>query len=476
MKTCYPTLKTIAPALMLALSVVSCSKQESSLLATIPNDTKFVMATSPADLAKKIDLKKITSAGIKSDMETIIRLLSGDAGIDLKQFAVFEYDRELWCTFAVTDAEKLKTTSGLEKSMEKGPVTVFFNDDKIKIAVSGNQGWMVGRWDNDVQDIAETVSKFQKTTEEKSVLSVPAFAENMEGSDLNCYINMHALYAPLANDMNRQFESSKGKDSLPPFMKEAMESSLFASVNFEKDDLKAFFRMIDKNGENVFEKFKFADLDMGMLQFFDAKTPLMLALALPEDTMDLYSQLLFDYFSSASRGELGIAAKTLLDALDGNIAASISIPAFMGLGNNDLSVVARLKKDHVANVEALLLNTAKDFGLEKSADGSFALQLAGTTANVSVREGYLLVSTIRQPGKTTYADTENAQKFKGKQGALLLDIPENSELASFISMGLGKQVSGFAYLGADSKQGEFTIHVDNNPEQNILNYFFGLAR
>ena len=130
--------------------------------------------------------------------------------------------------------------------------------------------------------------------------------------------------------------------------------------------------------------------------------------------------------------------------------------------------VIKFKKDMLPSVKTLLGQQLATMGATPDSEGNYSVPVKqGLTLNVVFKDDYLCVSNAAIPEKT-FASSSNAGKFSGKTGVIYVDMPKGSIMASAATMAAGVDLSGYFYAWSDDEQSEAVLHIDDNPESNIL--------
>ena len=139
--------------------------------------------------------------------------------------------------------------------------------------------------------------------------------------------------------------------------------------------------------------------------------------------------------------------------------------------NNVLEAVKKwikIKEDMLPSVKTLLGQQLGQMGAVADSNGNYSIPVdRDLTLNVGFKGDYLYVSNSVMPDKT-FASSSNAGKFSGKTGVIYVDMPKGSILASAATMVTGVDLSGYFYAWSDDEQSEAVLHIDDNPESNIL--------
>ena len=251
-----------------------------------------------------------------------------------------------------------------------------------------------------------------------------------------------------------------------PMYDELLQSHAYFSLNFEKNDLICNSVVLDKDGKNINGKFNFGNLDKGMLDFFDGKATAVMAFAIPQQYLDFIADAI-----AKEAGSDPIAAnmaKTGVSSLDGNMAIGGTLKNVQDWYGNDYAAVIKIKEDMLPSVKTLLGQQLGQMGAVADSNGNYSIPVdRDLTLNVGFKGDYLYVSNSVMPDKT-FASSSNAGKFSGKTGVIYVDMPKGSILASAATMVTGVDLSGYFYAWSDDEQSEAVLHIDDNPESNIL--------
>ena len=449
-------LKLMCAVLLAAFVFVSCVDKGSDLLTMVPKESKLVMVVKPLDLAKKADLQNLTLKNVpKETFDQINAFFNGDMGVDPEEVAMFEYQNNFWALFNVKDEGKLSSAlTGFGYGKESVNGCNIYSEGRDKIAVKDGLGVLVTVYGDDLSAVTNSIDRFLKLPEGQSVVSIPQFAESMSGKDAHVYLNLGAVYAMAEKEANPYDRRAMEMMKQMPMYDELLQSHAYFSLNFEKNDLICNSVVLDKDGKNINGKFNFGNLDKGMLDFFDGKATAVMAFAIPQQYLDFIADAI-----AKEAGSDPIAAnmaKTGVSSLDGNMAIGGTLKNVQDWYGNDPSV------------KTLLGQQLGQMGAVADSNGNYSIPVdRDLTLNVGFKGDYLYVSNSVMPDKT-FASSSNAGKFSGKTGVIYVDMPKGSILASAATMVTGVDLSGYFYAWSDDEQSEAVLHIDDNPESNIL--------
>lgn len=461
-------LKLMCAVLLAAFVFVSCVDKGSDLLTMVPKESKLVMVVKPLDLAKKADLQNLTLKNVpKETFDQINAFFNGDMGVDPEEVAMFEYQNNFWALFNVKDEGKLSsalTDFGYGKESVNG--CNIYSEGSDRIAVKDGLGMLTTVYNADLTNVAGNIDRFIKLPEGQSVVSIPKFAESMSGKDAHVYLNLGAVYAMAEKEANPYDRRAMEMMKQMPMYDELLQSHAYFSLNFEKNDLICNSVVLDKDGKNINGKFNFGNLDKGMLDFFDGKATAVMAFAIPQQYLDFIADAI-----AKEAGSDPIAAnmaKTGVSSLDGNMAVGGTLKNVQNWYGNDYAAVIKIKEDMLPSVKTLLGQQLGQMGAVADSNGNYSIPVdRDLTLNVGFKGDYLYVSNSVMPDKT-FASSSNAGKFSGKTGVIYVDMPKGSILASAATMVTGVDLSGYFYAWSDDEQSEAVLHIDDNPESNIL--------
>ena len=454
--------------LLAAFVLVSCADKGSDLLSMVPKETKFAVLVKPLDLAKKADLQNLALKNVsKETFDQINAFFNGDMGVDPAEVVMFEYQNNFWALFNVKDEGKLSsalTDFGYGKESVNG--CNIYSEGRDKIAVKDGLGVLVTVYGDDLSAVTNSIDRFLKLPEGQSVVSIPQFAESMSGKDAHVYLNLGAVYAMAEKEANPYDRRAMEMMKQMPMYDELLQSHAYFSLNFEKNDLICNSVVLDKDGKNINGKFNFGNLDKGMLDFFDGKATAVMAFAIPQQYLDFIADAI-----AKEAGSDPIAAniaKTGVSSLDGNMAVGGTLKNVQNWYGNDYAAVIKIKEDMLPSVKTLLGQQLGQMGAVADSNGNYSIPVdRDLTLNVGFKGDYLYVSNSVMPDKT-FASSSNAGKFSGKTGVIYVDMPKGSILASAATMVTGVDLSGYFYAWSDDEQSEAVLHIDDNPESNIL--------
>ena len=461
-------LKLMCAVLLAAFVFVSCADKGSDLLTMVPKESKLVMVVKPLDLAKKADLQNLALKNVsKETFDQINAFFNGDMGVDPAEVVMFEYQNNFWALFNVKDEGKLSsalTDFGYGKESVNG--CNIYSEGRDKIAVKDGLGVLVTVYGDDLSAVTNSIDRFLKLPEGQSVVSIPQFAESMSGKDAHVYLNLGAVYAMAEKEANPYDRRAMEMMKQMPMYDELLQSHAYFSLNFEKNDLICNSVVLDKDGKNINGKFNFGNLDKGMLDFFDGKATAVMAFAIPQQYLDFIADAI-----AKEAGSDPIAAniaKTGVSSLDGNMAVGGTLKNVQNWYGNDYAAVIKIKEDMLPSVKTLLGQQLGQMGAVADSNGNYSIPVdRDLTLNVGFKGDYLYVSNSVMPDKT-FASSSNAGKFSGKTGVIYVDMPKGSILASAATMVTGVDLSGYFYAWSDDEQSEAVLHIDDNPESNIL--------
>ena len=461
-------LKLMCAVLLAAFVFVSCADKGSDLLTMVPKESKLVMVVKPLDLAKKADLQNLALKNVsKETFDQINAFFNGDMGVDPAEVVMFEYQNNFWALFNVKDEGKLSsalTDFGYGKESVNG--CNIYSEGRDKIAVKDGLGVLVTVYGDDLSAVTNSIDRFLKLPEGQSVVSIPQFAESMSGKDAHVYLNLGAVYAMAEKEANPYDRRAMEMMKQMPMYDELLQSHAYFSLNFEKNDLICNSVVLDKDGKNINGKFNFGNLDKGMLDFFDGKATAVMAFAIPQQYLDFIADAI-----AKEAGSDPIAAnmaKTGVSSLDGNMAIGGTLKNVQDWYGNDYAAVIKIKEDMLPSVKTLLGQQLGQMGAVADSNGNYSIPVdRDLTLNVGFKGDYLYVSNSVMPDKT-FASSSNAGKFSGKTGVIYVDMPKGSILASAATMVTGVDLSGYFYAWSDDEQSEAVLHIDDNPESNIL--------
>lgn len=461
-------LKLMCAVLLAAFVFVSCVDKGSDLLTMVPKESKLVMVVKPLDLAKKADLQNLTLKNVpKETFDQINAFFNGDMGVDPEEVAMFEYQNNFWALFNVKDEGKLSSAlTGFGYGKESVNGCNIYSEGRDKIAVKDGLGVLVTVYGDDLSAVTNSIDRFLKLPEGQSVVSIPQFAESMSGKDAHVYLNLGAVYAMAEKEANPYDRRAMEMMKQMPMYDELLQSHAYFSLNFEKNDLICNSVVLDKDGKNINGKFNFGNLDKGMLDFFDGKATAVMAFAIPQQYLDFIADAI-----AKEAGSDPIAAnmaKTGVSSLDGNMAVGGTLKNVQDWYGNDYAAVIKIKEDMLPSVKTLLGQQLGQMGAVADSNGNYSIPVdRDLTLNVGFKGDYLYVSNSVMPDKT-FASSSNAGKFSGKTGVIYVDMPKGSILASAATMVTGVDLSGYFYAWSDDEQSEAVLHIDDNPESNIL--------
>ncbi len=461
-------LKLMCAVLLAAFVFVSCVDKGSDLLTMVPKESKLVMVVKPLDLAKKADLQNLTLKNVpKETFDQINAFFNGDMGVDPEEVAMFEYQNNFWALFNVKDEGKLSSAlTGFGYGKESVNGCNIYSEGRDKIAVKDGLGVLVTVYGDDLSAVTNSIDRFLKLPEGQSVVSIPQFAESMSGKDAHVYLNLGAVYAMAEKEANPYDRRAMEMMKQMPMYDELLQSHAYFSLNFEKNDLICNSVVLDKDGKNINGKFNFGNLDKGMLDFFDGKATAVMAFAIPQQYLDFIADAI-----AKEAGSDPIAAnmaKTGVSSLDGNMAIGGTLKNVQDWYGNDYAAVIKIKEDMLPSVKTLLGQQLGQMGAVADSNGNYSIPVdRDLTLNVGFKGDYLYVSNSVMPDKT-FASSSNAGKFSGKTGVIYVDMPKGSILASAATMVTGVDLSGYFYAWSDDEQSEAVLHIDDNPESNIL--------
>lgn len=461
-------LKLMCAVLLAAFVFVSCADKGSDLLTMVPKESKLVMVVKPLDLAKKADLQNLTLKNVpKETFDQINAFFNGDMGVDPEEVAMFEYQNNFWALFNVKDEGKLSSAlTGFGYGKESVNGCNIYSEGRDKIAVKDGLGVLVAVYGDDLSAVTNSIDRFLKLPEGQSVVSIPQFAESMSGKDAHVYLNLGAVYAMAEKEANPYDRRAMEMMKQMPMYDELLQSHAYFSLNFEKNDLICNSVVLDKDGKNINGKFNFGNLDKGMLDFFDGKATAVMAFAIPQQYLDFIADAI-----AKEAGSDPIAAnmaKTGVSSLDGNMAIGGTLKNVQDWYGNDYAAVIKIKEDMLPSVKTLLGQQLGQMGAVADSNGNYSIPVdRDLTLNVGFKGDYLYVSNSVMPDKT-FASSSNAGKFSGKTGVIYVDMPKGSILASAATMVTGVDLSGYFYAWSDDEQSEAVLHIDDNPESNIL--------
>ncbi len=461
-------LKLMCAVLLAAFVFVSCADKGSDLLTMVPKESKLVMVVKPLYLAKKADLQNLTLKNVpKETFDQINAFFNGDMGVDPEEVAMFEYQNNFWALFNVKDEGKLSSAlTGFGYGKESVNGCNIYSEGRDKIAVKDGLGVLVTVYGDDLSAVTNSIDRFLKLPEGQSVVSIPQFAESMSGKDAHVYLNLGAVYAMAEKEANPYDRRAMEMMKQMPMYDELLQSHAYFSLNFEKNDLICNSVVLDKDGKNINGKFNFGNLDKGMLDFFDGKATAVMAFAIPQQYLDFIADAI-----AKEAGSDPIAAnmaKTGVSSLDGNMAIGGTLKNVQDWYGNDYAAVIKIKEDMLPSVKTLLGQQLGQMGAVADSNGNYSIPVdRDLTLNVGFKGDYLYVSNSVMPDKT-FASSSNAGKFSGKTGVIYVDMPKGSILASAATMVTGVDLSGYFYAWSDDEQSEAVLHIDDNPESNIL--------
>lgn len=460
--------RMMCAVLLAAFVLVSCADKGSDLLSMVPKESKLVMVVKPLDLAKKADLQNLTLKNVpKETFDQINAFFNGDMGVDPEEVAMFEYQNNFWALFNVKDEGKLSSAlTGFGYGKESVNGCNIYSEGRDKIAVKDGLGVLVTVYGDDLSAVTNSIDRFLKLPEGQSVVSIPQFAESMSGKDAHVYLNLGAVYAMAEKEANPYDRRAMEIMKQMPMYDELLQSHAYFSLNFEKNDLICNSVVLDKDGKNINGKFNFGNLDKGMLDFFDGEATAVMAFAIPQQYLDFIADAI-----AKEAGSDPIAAnmaKTGVSSLDGNMAVGGTLKNVQNWYGNDYAAVIKIKEDMLPSVKTLLGQQLGQMGAVADSNGNYSIPVdRDLTLNVGFKGDYLYVSNSVMPDKT-FASSSNAGKFSGKTGVIYVDMPKGSILASAATMVTGVDLSGYFYAWSDDEQSEAVLHIDDNPESNIL--------
>ncbi len=440
-----------------ALILTACSDKQTEMFNLIPKTTKAVLKMKPIDLAKKANLEKLNlkkmDAGVLQNFKDFF---NGNMGVSPEQLVVFEYENKPWAMFEETDESKLKDALKNAETKSVNGCTVYKNDDWV-IAVKDGLGWTTDS--RNIDKIAETANAFSKLQESEAISSLNSFANHMTGNDINVYVNIKSIYDSEMTSMDEY--AGMVKNLYGPYI----NSDMYISADFGKNDLTVKSKVLDANGKNVMETMNLKNVDKDILKFFNEKSTLVAAVNMPEE----YIKFL-DAVIAAGAGNdpmTGNIAKTITSSLEGNIAIGAYLKNGSNYYANDYAIAVKLKEGGADKLKGLI-----DGMIPGMMDGNGNLTIPtgyGFNVNVSFEDDYLLATNSEKPsGSATYATSPNASRFNDCYSALMLDMPTGSVLSGMATMATGADLSGYLYAGSGKDKNELVWHVNNNPESNTL--------
>ncbi len=467
-------------AILAAFVFASCADKSSDLLSMVPKETKGLLLVKPLDLAKKANLQNLTLKNVsKEDFDKINAFFNGDMGVDPEEVAVFEYNTNIYALFNVKDEDTLASTlSDIGFSKESVGGCNIYSDRSDRIAVKDGLGMLVTVYGDDLTGVAGDINRFINLPEGQSVMAIPQFAESMTGKDMHAYLNIGAIYSMAESEADPYDREAMEMMKKMPMYDELLKSHAYLSVNFEKNDLICHSVTLDKNGNNINGKFNLKDLDKGMLDFFDEKATAVMGFAIPQEYIGFMADAIAK--EAGSDPILGNVVKTAVNSLEGNMAIGGTLKNVQDWYANDYAAVIKIKDDMLPTVKTLLTQKFNEMGVTADSNGNYTIPAdRNLSVNVGFKDEYLYINNSATPA-STFSSSDNADKFSGKTGVIYVDMSKGSILASLATVATGVDLSGYFYAWSDDKQSEAVLHIDNNPEANILSFIIktidGMAR
>ena len=465
--------RMLCAAVLAAFMLASCADKESDLLSMVPKDTKGVLVVKPLDLAKKADLQNLTLKNVNQEMfNQINSFFNGDMGVDPKEVVVFEYEKEVWALFNVADESKLVAEFGGEKVASSGDGTTVYAHRGNQISVNGGLGlfsslssWSEKEAERNNGKIIDMMHRLMNLKEKQSVVSIPKFTSNMSGKDAHMYLNIGEICDMVEKEGSRADRRALEQMKQMPMYNEIFGANAYFSINFEKNDIIFNSVVLDKDGKNINGKFNFKNLDKGLLKFFDEKATAVTAFSIPEEYIGFMADMIANEVNDIMMGNV---IKTGINSLEGNMALGGTLKNINDWYTNDYTAVIKLKKDFIPTFKTLLNQKMGESGIYPDSKGNYSIHADdGLTLKIGFKDEYLYVSNADAPSKS-FASSSNAGKFSGKTGVIYVDMPKGSLIASMATMATGADLSGYFYAWSDDKKSEAVLHIDNNPESNIL--------
>ncbi len=440
-----------------ALILTACSDKQSEMFNLIPKTSKAVLVISPADLAKKANLEKLNFKRMDAEvMQYFKDFFTGNMGVDPKQLVVFEYENEPWVMFEVTDESKLKDAMKDVETKSVDGCTVY-KKDVLAVAVKDGLGWATDRWLFD--NVAEKVNAFSKLQESEAISSVSSFADHMTGNDINVYVNIKSIYDSEMANMDKDKYAGMVKGLYGPFL----NSDMYVSVDFGKNDLTVKSKVLDANGKDVMETMNLKNVDKDILKFFNEKSTLVAAVNMPDGYINFLSAIIAAEAGNDPR--TSNIVNTIISSLEGNFAIGAYLKNGSNYYANDYAVAIKLKEGGADKIKGLVSNMAPGMMDE---NGNMSIPTGyGFNVNISFEDNYLFATNSEKPS-ATYASSSNASRFNDCYSALMLDMPTGSVLSGMATMATGADLSGYLYAGSGKGKNELVWHVNNNPEDNTL--------
>ena len=462
--------RMMCAVLLAAFVFVSCVDKGSDLLSMVPKETKFAVLVKPLDLAKKADLQNLALKNVsKETFDQINAFFNGDMGVDPAEVVMFEYQNNFWALFNVKDEGKLSsalTDFGYGKESVNG--CNIYSEGSDRIAVKDGLGMLTTVYNADLTNVAGNIDRFIKLPEVQSVVSIPKFAESMSGKDAHIYLNTGAFYEMAQKENGGPYGSREVAEMVKqmPMYEELIQSHAYFSLNFEKNDLICHSVVLDSEGKNINGKFNLKNLDKDMLEFFDEKATAVMGFAIPDEYIGFMADAIAK--EAGSDPALGNMVRNAVNSLEGNMAIGGTLANLQDWQANGYTAVIKFKKDMLPSVKTLLGQQLATMGATPDSEGNYSVPVKqGLTLNVVFKDDYLCMSNAAIPEKT-FASSSNAGKFSGKTGVIYVDMPKGSILASAATMAAGVDLSGYFYAWSDDEQSEAVLHIDDNPESNIL--------
>ena len=476
MKTQAFRLRLLAVAAVFAAVLSSCSDTAERLLQTVPKESSFVLSMNPADLAKKAGKGQSKKDASGAEIQKISSLLSGKSGIDPRRLVVFAYEGKMWATFAVDDEDDLKTSLEMNEASDVQGFKVL-ESGGLRVLVADGQGWLVEG--NNTDYFAEKCKMFASLDEEGSVTALPQFSKNMQGSDINGFVNMPVVWPQVMQEM--LLRASAGPIDSPEF-KILGGSYCFLATNFEKNDIRLTARLVDKDGNNVIGKLNPGKLDADILRYFDKNTSMVFAMSAPRHMLDIFGRLMGE--SMKQSGYMAMFSRPIMQFfqnLEGDFAIGASVQnisdasALKGAAFR-YRAVFRLKKSKVAEIRRALSGQLGMMGFAPDGNGCYQLPVDGMMLHVGIDGDCLYVSTDGGIPAESYKDISAAAGFAGKSSAFYLDFSKGTMLSSTVGTLAGMPVSGHIYAYGDDEKGEMVVHFDDTSESGSLAYLLKLAQ
>ncbi|MCC8038109.1 MAG: hypothetical protein LIP02_08265 [Bacteroidales bacterium] len=414
-------MRKIATLLLSVVAIMgittSCSKDEDSLLRTVPDSSSIIAKIDAEQILKNAgfqvkDGKYVMPALMEQNLSRVDKketeaLLAVARTIDAHSIVVFEYKSSRFCTFAITDEAKFLQyfeNQGATKS-KSGDFEVLKIDRDNCIAMRDGQGWYT----------------------------------NPRGLDMLADILKEAKKRPLA-DMNGIREWLEKDGALNVAYSLAPINSTWVVANTVlKDNILSFsVTAIDKGGKPMDTSKMVEPINSAVLGYLPGNTQLAVAMGLNKDFPwgDIKTALA-PFVGYQGIGFLELAMSQM-GQIDGTVALAVSpaagAPALADISPKtwDFTLFVHQTQEGVNSNIQSLLDMASQMGqrIEKVGDlyhstlSGLDPDLNGLDVWIGNVDGYLAISTREiQPGQ----NNSLAPTMEGKPFSLYLDIPYQSE-------------------------------------------------